>query len=80
MRHATAFQMLTRLLLLLVAGLLPFALQWLLTGLKFHPIEGLMYLAPACCVWLMFGAAILEYPKVIFCCGLEHPLGTANCT
>eukprot|EP00197_Chlamydomonas_leiostraca_P007176 CAMPEP_0202865760 /NCGR_PEP_ID=MMETSP1391-20130828/6339_1 /ASSEMBLY_ACC=CAM_ASM_000867 /TAXON_ID=1034604 /ORGANISM="Chlamydomonas leiostraca, Strain SAG 11-49" /LENGTH=328 /DNA_ID=CAMNT_0049545637 /DNA_START=127 /DNA_END=1113 /DNA_ORIENTATION=+ len=57
--------------------------QWLLTGLKFHPIEGLMYLAPACCVWLTLGAAILEFPKIAATNGLAivaaHPMefGTA---
>ncbi len=40
------------------------SLQWLLTGLNAHPIEGLMYLAPAGSVWLALGAACLELPKV----------------
>mmetsp|Transcript_10735 Transcript_10735/g.18672 ORF Transcript_10735/g.18672 Transcript_10735/m.18672 type:complete len:347 (-) Transcript_10735:641-1681(-) len=38
--------------------------QWLLTGLKFHPVEGLMYLAPACSLWLLAGASVLEFRKM----------------
>ncbi|PSC69942.1 Triose-phosphate transporter domain isoform B [Micractinium conductrix] len=34
--------------------------QLLLTGLRFHPIEGLMYLAPACTFWLALGSLLLE--------------------
>lgn len=41
----------------------PRPVQYLLTGLKFHPIEALNYLAPACGVWLSMGAIIVEFPK-----------------
>ncbi len=34
--------------------------QVLLTNLHFHPIEGLMYLGPACAGWLLTGSAVLE--------------------
>jgi Triose-phosphate Transporter family len=34
--------------------------QLVLTSLKFHPKEGLMYLAPACCFWLGIGFYFIE--------------------
>jgi len=39
--------------------------QLLLSGLKFHPIEGLMYLAPACCFWQAIGLFILEFRAMV---------------
>lgn len=39
--------------------------QLLLTGLKFHPVEGLMYLAPSCFFWLALGSVWLELPSMM---------------
>ncbi|KAL4439240.1 hypothetical protein ABPG77_004142 [Micractinium sp. CCAP 211/92] len=39
--------------------------QLLLTGLRFHPIEGLMYLAPACTFWLALGSLALEFRPML---------------
>ena len=39
--------------------------QTVLQGLSFHPIEGMMYLAPACLFWMTLGAAVLEVPTMI---------------
>ncbi|GIL59594.1 hypothetical protein Vafri_14339 [Volvox africanus] len=38
--------------------------QFLLVGLNFHPIEGLMYLASTCCLWLMAGCVVVELPEM----------------
>ncbi|KXZ53486.1 hypothetical protein GPECTOR_7g936 [Gonium pectorale] len=39
--------------------------QFLLVGLNFHPIEGLMYLASTCFLWLMLGCALVEVPGIL---------------
>ncbi|GLC37079.1 hypothetical protein PLESTB_001393700 [Pleodorina starrii] len=38
--------------------------QFLLVGLNFHPIEGLMYLASTCCLWLLLGCLLVEVPEM----------------
>ncbi|EFN55220.1 hypothetical protein CHLNCDRAFT_134469 [Chlorella variabilis] len=52
--------------------------QLLLTGLRFHPIEGLMYLAPACTFWLLIGSTVLELRPMLasgaFGLMLERPV------
>jgi hypothetical protein len=39
--------------------------QTLLQGLSFHPIEGMMYLAPASVLWMVIGAAVFEFPGLL---------------
>lgn len=39
--------------------------QYLLVGKKFHPFEGLMYLAPATAFWLGLGSLITEVPRML---------------
>lgn len=38
--------------------------QYLLVGLKMGPFEGVMYLAPACFLWLTFGGALMEWRQI----------------
>jgi hypothetical protein len=38
--------------------------QYLLVGLKMGPFEGVMYLGPACFVWLTLGGAALEWRAI----------------
>lgn len=56
--------------------------QFLLVGLKFHPIEGLMYMAPACTMWLGLGVLVLEAPDIMKSNALSivaaHPLMFAS--
>jgi hypothetical protein len=44
--------------------------QYLLVGLKMGPLEGTMYLGPACFVWLTLGAAALEWRALLATGGL----------
>lgn len=39
--------------------------QILLVGYKFHPIEGLLYLAPACSFWLLVGCYVWELTSMV---------------
>jgi hypothetical protein len=39
--------------------------QVLLTDMDFHPLEALMYLAPACFTWLALGSAFTELPSML---------------
>ncbi|GAB4823391.1 hypothetical protein N2152v2_010437 [Parachlorella kessleri] len=50
--------------------------QLLLVGLEFHPVEGLMYLAPACTLWLAVGSILLEVPKMQAVGALSVVLGS----
>lgn len=45
--------------------------QYMLVSLKFHPLEGLMYLAPACSGWLMAGAVLVEWPQMAASGGVD---------
>ena len=38
--------------------------QKLLRSARFHPVEGLMYFAPACVFWLALGALVFEAPRL----------------
>ena len=39
--------------------------QFMLQGLNFHPMEGVMYLAPACVAWMMLGVMTLEWQNMV---------------
>lgn len=39
--------------------------QTLLQGLSFHPIEGMLYIAPASVAWMLLGAAVSEFPTIL---------------
>eukprot|EP00879_Flechtneria_rotunda_P017891 GHRR01018751.1.p1 GENE.GHRR01018751.1~~GHRR01018751.1.p1 ORF type:complete len:185 (+),score=29.92 GHRR01018751.1:389-943(+) len=51
--------------------------QLLLTGLRMGPFEGVMWMTPACFLWLTLGAAIMEWPAMIkaghHIIPLQHP-------
>lgn len=36
-----------------------------MTGLQFHPIESLMYMAPSCALWLLVGCCCTELPTMV---------------
>ncbi|KAF6253764.1 triose-phosphate transporter family-domain-containing protein [Scenedesmus sp. NREL 46B-D3] len=52
--------------------------QLLLQGLRMGPFEGVMWMAPACWLWLMLGAAVMEWPRMLaqghHLIPLQHPL------
>eukprot|EP00892_Ulva_mutabilis_P012165 jgi/Ulvmu1/9320/UM050_0069.1 len=39
--------------------------QTLLQGLSFHPIESLLYIAPASVAWMLVVAAVAEFPEIV---------------
>lgn len=45
--------------------------QTLLQGLSFHPIESMLYIAPASVAWMLLGAAITELPHIVGNGGLQ---------
>lgn len=39
--------------------------QTLLQGLSFHPVESMLYIAPASVAWMLIGAAVVEIPGIL---------------